>query len=55
MLGEGDAKALLTLKGEIDSMGVLEGDEGLREGDLEALSDLWGKLKSLGERARRRG
>lgn len=47
--------ALMSLKGELASMGVLDTDEGLRKGDLEALSELWGKLKSLGARAQRNG
>ena len=47
--------ALGTLKGGVDGMGVLEHDEGLREGDLEALKVLWGKVKSIGEKARKRG
>ena len=45
----------MTLKGEVEAMGVLEGDEGLREGDLQALATLWGTLKDLGERARKNG
>lgn len=47
--------ALLSLKGELASMGVLDSDEGLRKGDLDALSELWGKLKALGARAERNG
>lgn len=47
--------ALLSLKGELASMGVLDTDEGLRSGDLEALSALWTKLRSLGERAQKNG
>ena len=47
--------ALLSLKGELASMGVLDSDEGLRRGDLEALSALWSKLRSLGRRAQKNG
>jgi proline dehydrogenase len=50
-----DNIALLSLKGDLTSMGVLETDEGLRKGDLEALSALWVKLRSLGQRAQRNG
>ena len=55
MLGEGDWTALSALKGEVEGMGVLSSDEGLRQGDLEALRELWGKLLSLGERAKKNG
>ncbi len=51
MTGEGDLSSLVSLKG----MGVLEGDEGLRQGDMEALEQLWGQLKTLGERTRKNG
>ena len=34
-------------------MGVLEQDEGIRDGDFDALKTLWGKVKSIGERARK--
>ncbi len=53
--GEGILAALLTLKGGVEGMGVLDSDEGLREGDLEALEVLWGNLKVLGERAKKIG
>ena len=55
MSGTADDRALMTLKGALESMGVLETDEGLREGDLEELAVLWDKLKSLGERAKQNG
>lgn len=47
--------ALATLGGGVEGMGVLDADEGLRQGDLEALEVLWGKLKNLGERAKKNG
>jgi proline dehydrogenase len=47
--------SIIRLKGAVDNMGVLQSDEGIREGDLEALQDLWTKLKSLGERAKKNG
>ncbi len=55
MTGEGDLSSLVTLKGRVEGMGVLEGDEGLRQGDMEALEQLWGQLKTLGERTRKNG
>lgn len=45
----------MALSGELRDMGVLAGDEGLREGDLEELSALWVKLKTLGQRAQKNG
>lgn len=36
-------------------MGVLESDQGLVEGDLEALGELWTKLKDLGAFAKKKG
>lgn len=49
------ADTLLALKGEVSDMGLLSSDEGLRKGDLEELSVLWGKLRSLGHVARDNG
>jgi proline dehydrogenase len=34
---------------------VLEGEEGLKEGDLNKLDGLWGTLKRVGEAAREEG
>jgi len=34
---------------------VLEGEEGLKEGDLGKLDGLWGTLKRVGEAAREEG
>lgn len=36
-------------------MGVLETDKGLAQGDLEELSELWGKLRNIGEHAKKNG
>jgi proline dehydrogenase len=36
-------------------MGLLASDEGLRQGDLEELGALWGKLRSLGKVAQDNG
>jgi proline dehydrogenase len=36
-------------------MGLLHSDEGLRQGDLEELGVLWGKLRSLGQIAQDNG
>jgi hypothetical protein len=44
-----------SLKGELQSMGVLSSDEGLREGDLEELDILWGKLRHLSRVAKENG
>jgi hypothetical protein len=52
---EDDGKVLLALKGAVGGMGVLEADEGLREGDVEELKALWGKLRKLGEFAKEKG
>jgi proline dehydrogenase len=46
---------LYSLKGEISEMGVLSTDEGIRQGDLEELSQLWSKLKDLGAHASEKG
>jgi len=46
---------LLSLKGEMNDMGLLVSDEGLRKGDLEELGVLWGKLRSLGQVAKDNG
>jgi proline dehydrogenase len=35
--------------------GVLQGEEGLKEGDLRKLDGLWGTLKRVGEAAREEG
>ncbi|WWC71689.1 uncharacterized protein I206_105647 [Kwoniella pini CBS 10737] len=51
----GDGKELLSLNGVLGSMGVLNTDEGLRKGDLEELSNLWGKLKKIGQAAKDNG
>ncbi|WWD02472.1 hypothetical protein V865_000512 [Kwoniella europaea PYCC6329] len=51
----GDGKELLSLNGVLGSMGVLDTDEGLRKGDLEELSNLWGKLKKIGQVAKDNG
>ncbi|ORY35407.1 FAD-linked oxidoreductase-like protein [Naematelia encephala] len=48
-----EERVLLALKGEIPEMGVLDADEGLRPGDLEALSALWGKLRHIADVAKR--
>lgn len=48
-------ETLLSLKGEMSDMGLLEMDEGLRKGDLEELGLLWGKLRSLGQVAKDNG
>lgn len=45
----------MSLKGAVPEMGVLESDQGLHEGDLEALGELWGKLKALGKFAKTKG
>jgi hypothetical protein len=52
---ETDLGTLLSLKGGMTEMGLLEMDEGLRKGDLEELSVLWGKLRSLGQVAKDNG
>lgn len=48
-------ETLLSLKGEMSEMGLLEMDEGLLKGDLEELGLLWGKLRSLGQVAKDNG
>ncbi|OXC69025.1 hypothetical protein AYX13_02314 [Cryptococcus neoformans] len=48
----GDPRELFALKGKWDDMGVLENDPGLKENDLEVLSDLWYKLRKIGEKAK---
>jgi len=48
-------ETLLSLKGEMSDMGLLEMDEGLRKGDLEELSLLWRRLRSLGQVAKDNG
>lgn len=48
-------ETLFALGGEVADMGLLASDEGLRKGDLEELSLLWGKLRSLGNVARDNG
>jgi proline dehydrogenase len=50
-----DGRVLLALKGTVEGMGLLEGDEGLREGDMEELRRLWGDLRDLGSFAKRKG
>lgn len=54
-LSLGDPRELLVLKGKWDDMGVLENDPGLKEYDLEVLSDLWYKLRKIGEKAKENG
>jgi proline dehydrogenase len=54
LLTSSDEK-LLSLKGEMPDMGLLSTDEGLRQGDLEELKVLWGKLRSLGQVAKDNG
>lgn len=51
----GDGHELLSLNGVLGSMGVLDTDEGLRKGDLEELSNLWGKLRKIGQVAKDNG
>ncbi|WRT68256.1 uncharacterized protein IL334_005232 [Kwoniella shivajii] len=51
----GEGKELLSLNGVLGSMGVKDTDEGLRKGDLEELSNLWGKLKKIGQVAKDNG
>ncbi|KIR99722.1 proline dehydrogenase [Cryptococcus deuterogattii 2001/935-1] len=51
-LSFGDPRELLVLKGKRDDMGVLENDQGLKEDDLEVLSDLWYKLRKIGKKAK---
>lgn len=46
---------LYSLRGEISEMGVLSTDEGIKQGDLEELSQLWSKLKDLGAHASEKG
>ncbi|KAK8854911.1 hypothetical protein IAR55_003650 [Kwoniella newhampshirensis] len=48
----GNGQELLFLRGAVKEMGVLETDEGLREGDLEQLHELWSKVKRIGQRAK---
>lgn len=55
MVAPSSPDTLIALKGEVRDMGLLEGDEGLRKGDLEELGVLWGKLKSLGRVAQDNG
>ncbi|TYJ52758.1 hypothetical protein B9479_006608 [Cryptococcus floricola] len=50
--GLGKGLELLALGGKLDEMGVLESDHGLREGDMEELNELWGKLKIIGNKAK---
>lgn len=54
-LSFGDPRELLVLKGKCDDMGVLQNDPGLKEDDLEVLSDLWYKLWKIGEKAKENG
>jgi proline dehydrogenase len=50
------AKTLENLpRGPSGDGGVLEGEEGLKEGDLNKLDGLWGTLKRVGEAAREEG
>ncbi|KAI9637293.1 FAD-linked oxidoreductase-like protein [Dioszegia hungarica] len=51
----GDTRYLLSLKGGVEGMGILESDEGLQDGDLEELGVLWGKLRDLGAFAKKKG
>ncbi|WWD18940.1 hypothetical protein CI109_103396 [Kwoniella shandongensis] len=48
----GSGKELFSLKGAVDAMGVLDSDEGTKEGDLEQLQDLWQKVKVIGQTAK---
>jgi proline dehydrogenase len=50
-----DPNYLFSLKGAIDEMGVLSTDQGIKEGDLDELAQLWGKLKALGAHASDKG
>ncbi|WVQ74810.1 hypothetical protein IAR50_004416 [Cryptococcus sp. DSM 104548] len=50
--GLGKGLELLGLGGRLDEMGVLESDHGLKEGDMEELNELWGKLKVIGDKAK---
>ena len=52
---QSDQRYLLSLKGALPEMGILESDEGLREGDVKELSQLWGKLRDLGAYAKKQG
>ncbi|KIR58796.1 proline dehydrogenase [Cryptococcus bacillisporus CA1873] len=54
-LSFGDPRELFVLKGKCDDMGVLQNDPGLKEDDLEVLSDLWYKLRKIGEKAKENG
>ena len=46
-----DGKTLLSLKGNVEKMGIGDMDEGLRDGDVEKLRVLWVKLRAIAERA----
>lgn len=55
MIKASDPETLFSLKGEVNEMGLLTSDEGLKKGDLEELGVLWGKLRSLGRVAQDNG
>jgi proline dehydrogenase len=55
MVKPSDPETLFALRGEVNEMGLLASDEGLRKGDLEELGVLWGKLRGLGRVAQENG
>lgn len=55
LLEPSNPETLFALRGDVSDMGLLSTDEGLRKGDLEELSVLWGKLRSLGHLAKDNG
>nr|ODN86359.1 proline dehydrogenase [Cryptococcus depauperatus CBS 7841] len=51
----GPGTELLSLQDKLDEMGVLDSDEGLREGDIEELRELWCRLKMISQKAKDNG